>query len=98
MKKAARQFDVDWVLIRSGGSPGIMFAESRHELGLSEWVAAVQNLRYKDYLLARRPAPAPSSLELLSRGFDETDSITEFGQAMEARGLSRWWKEAMGYV
>ncbi|KAF4977790.1 hypothetical protein FZEAL_5756 [Fusarium zealandicum] len=49
VRRAAQQLNVDWLLVRSGGSPGIMFAEGRDETGLTDWVATVQALRYKDF-------------------------------------------------
>lgn len=44
-----------YVLIRSGGAPGIMYAESRSEEAVAGWVAAVQGLRYKDFQCVRKP-------------------------------------------
>lgn len=108
VRRAASQLNVDWVFIRSGGSPGIMFAESRDEAGLVEWVAAVQALRYKDFRCAVRPGPAPVTRNgvkgrgengslLRATGFDETESVAEFAKQMNVRGLGAWWKRGMGY-
>ncbi|KAH7148443.1 hypothetical protein EDB81DRAFT_792281 [Dactylonectria macrodidyma] len=108
VRRAASQLNVDWVLIRSGGSPGIMFAESRDEAGLVEWVAAVQALRYKDFRCPVRPGPAPvdgdggkhkgaNGMVLRATGFDETESVAEFAKQMDIRGLGAWWKRGMGY-
>lgn len=72
LRQAAAAQDV-FVLLRSGGSPGIMYAEGL-EAGVSEWVSCVQvrlvhvgslehvlmisqRLQYKDYQLAARVAP-----------------------------------------
>lgn len=44
-----------YVLVRSGGAPGIMYAESRSEEAVAGWVAAVQGLRYKDFQCVRKP-------------------------------------------
>ncbi|MCJ1289106.1 hypothetical protein MMC34_000638 [Xylographa carneopallida] len=69
LKQAADALGV-YVLLRSGGSPGLMYVEGREE-GVKEWVSVVQSyeekfakeandelqrLRYKDYQLAARPA------------------------------------------
>ncbi|KAK7408361.1 hypothetical protein QQX98_009457 [Neonectria punicea] len=109
VRRAASQLNVDWVLIRSGGSPGIMFGESRDKTGLEEWVAAVQALRYKDFRCAVRPGPAlngdgkgekdkgEKGCLLRATGFDETESVTEFAKEMEIRGLQEWWRRGMGY-
>lgn len=110
VRHAADQLGVDKVLIRSGGSPGIMFAESGDETSLVDWVAEVQALRYKDFRCVSRPAlteavaparaPAPSQLTGLLRtaGFHETESVAEFAKEMEYKGLTGWWKKAMGYT
>lgn len=97
LKQAAIHSNVDWVLLRSGGSPGIMFAESRDEAGLHNWVAAVQSLRYKDYRCVRRPTLADPWCALQAHGFEETASVAEFAAEMDKRGLAAWWRKAMEY-
>ncbi|KAH8671037.1 hypothetical protein BX600DRAFT_434167 [Xylariales sp. PMI_506] len=110
LKRAAEQYAVDYVLIRSGGSPGIMFAESRSEASVAAWVAAVQALRYKDYQCALKPTEVPVPAHAASEqqqqqqncaqrrpGFEEVGSTTEFGIAMDRRGLGQWWRMGMGY-
>lgn len=94
VRRAASQVGVSWVLIRSGGSPGIMFAEASDEEPLKEWVSAVQALRYKDFRCVARPALAPSHKENNS-GFDETGSMNDFARSMNVRGLSEWFKKTM---
>ena len=98
VRRAAGEFGVDWLLIRSGGSPGLMFAESSRLDRLEHWVAAVQNLRYKDFQCAQKPAPSASaSPVLLASGFKEVGVMADFGSEMELRGLTQWWHKAMGY-
>jgi hypothetical protein len=95
VRKAATDHDVDLVLIRSGGSPGIMYAEGRSEVNISEWVAAVQSLRYKDFKCVRRPAECLVTLpEARSPKFTEVSSVSEFSEEMDRRKLGNWWKEA----
>ncbi|KFA71595.1 hypothetical protein S40288_03663 [Stachybotrys chartarum IBT 40288] len=98
VRRAADQLNVDHLLLRSGGSPGLMFAESRDEVGLTEWVAAVQALRYKDFQCLRKPAVTVGSSLIQSNGFQEVHTTAAFSQEMEARGLTRWWRKAMGYA
>ncbi|RGP73388.1 hypothetical protein FLONG3_6334 [Fusarium longipes] len=103
VRRAAQQLNVDWLLVRSGGSPGIMFAEARDEAGLTEWVSTVQALRYKDFRCVAKPAPAPEGSvgdrEGVRRtGFDETGEVKEFARLMEERGLGDWWKRGMGFA
>ncbi|KAF4452723.1 hypothetical protein F53441_4434, partial [Fusarium austroafricanum] len=85
VRRAAQQLNVDWLIVRSGGSPGIMFAEGRDEVGLTEWVSTVQALRYKDFKCVYKPARAEAGGGRL--GFDEMESVKEFGKAMDERGL-----------
>lgn len=111
LKKHAHK-QVSYVLLRSGGAPGLMYVEGS-ELGVREWVAVVQGLRYKDYHLLKKPAPLEDSLtsveprNLLSKtrdtgergeGFEEADSVAAFAARMEERGVLRWWRRAMGYT
>ncbi|KAI0484470.1 hypothetical protein GGR56DRAFT_26459 [Xylariaceae sp. FL0804] len=102
VRKAAAHFALPFVLVRSGGSPGIMYAEGADEAGVTGWVSAVQNLRYKDFQCVQKPAPA--RLEPPARpddgaagGFREVASVAEFGERMRQRGLESWWKVGMGY-
>ncbi len=105
VRREARQLQVDWVLVRTGGPPGIMFAEAGDAAALAAWVATVQALRYKDFRCAVPPEPAPSTaLErpllatgFADTGFAETASVAEFAKHMELRGLTDWWKRGMGY-
>ncbi|GAW14902.1 hypothetical protein ANO14919_043070 [Xylariales sp. No.14919] len=98
VKKAASQHALPFVLVRSGGSPGIMYAEGA-EADVSSWVSFVRGLRYKDFQCPRKPAETkvlvPNQAALGS--FTEVTSVTEFGDRMEQRGLASWWKSAMGY-
>jgi len=55
VRKAATQLAVPYVLVRSGGAPGIMYAEAESEAGVADWVAAVQGLRYKDFQCVQKP-------------------------------------------
>jgi hypothetical protein len=123
VRRAAAQLRLDYLLVRSGGSPGLMFAQSRDEAALAAWLAAVQGLRYKDFRCVARPAPSvaashqaqeaktqvqassshPSSYPSSPPSADgvafrETESVAEFGRELDGRGLTAWWKRAMGYA
>lgn len=75
-----------------------MFAEARDEAGLTEWVGAVQALRYKDFRCVLKPAPVEGKIGYCGKeGFDETVSVKVFATVMEERGLGGWWKKGMGY-
>ncbi|KZP25957.1 hypothetical protein FIBSPDRAFT_855249 [Athelia psychrophila] len=106
LKKHAHKH-VSYVLLRSGGAPGLMYVEGSED-GVREWVAAVQGLRYKDYHLLRKPAPleeshdhgaaAGQNLEMASdEEFEEAESVARFATRIEKRGVLQWWRSAMGY-
>lgn len=100
VRRAAAQLDIDHVLVRSGGCPGIMFASSRDEQRLGEWVSAVQALRYKDFRCVAKPAPVTTGTHAAvapadERGFHETESMNEFGRVMAEKGLGEWFKKIM---
>lgn len=100
VRKAALQLNIDFLLIRSGGSPGIMYAEtlSASPDSLAEWVSTVQSFRYKDFRCAHKPAAAEGGGSgLLKTGVVEVADVKEFAGEMERRGLGGWWRRGMGY-
>lgn len=54
LKRAADTYNC-FVLLRSGGCPGIMYVESKEKDSVESWVNTVRNLRYKDFQLVTRP-------------------------------------------
>ena len=99
LKAAAKNFDCS-ALLRSGGTPGVMYCEGRED-SVQKWVDSVHNLRYKDYQLVAPPGPAPGeALRVEPRGFafEEVATVKQFGAKMEEKGLTEWWREAMGYA
>ncbi|KXJ86995.1 hypothetical protein Micbo1qcDRAFT_208401 [Microdochium bolleyi] len=111
VKKAAAQHAVPYVLVRSGGAPGIMYAEATAESSVADWVATVQSLRYKDFQCVQKPAVAPKDARGTvlptatmrsgnadrQLGFEEVTSTTEFATRMQERDLLAWFKAGMGY-
>lgn len=99
VKKAAAHFDIPFVLVRYGGSPGLMYAESHEGPNLGSWVSAVKDLRYKDFQCVYKPemrelnhnVPAATT-PVPSGTFNETESVSSFGQVMEDKGLGEWFK------
>ncbi|KAJ9266272.1 hypothetical protein DTO195F2_1387 [Paecilomyces variotii] len=96
-----------WVLLRSGGCPGIMYVEGSTQDDVGSWVDVVRRLRYKDFQLVARPGPlvresendASASRDTADRpGLSEVDSVKEFGNIMEQKGIWCWWRKAMGYA
>ncbi|KAJ5260517.1 hypothetical protein N7478_012122 [Penicillium angulare] len=92
-----------FVLLRSGGCPGIMYVEGRDQTNVESWVTVVRKLRYKDYQLVTRPGaieaegdaePLPSLID----GLSEVDSVKEFGELMSKRKVWNWWRKGMGYA
>ncbi|KAJ5915289.1 hypothetical protein N7454_011043 [Penicillium verhagenii] len=98
-----------FVLLRSGGCPGIMYVEGQEQTNVESWVSVVRKLRYKDFQLVTRPGvlapedggefqvqlPLPLST---SAGLSEVESVKEFGDAMAKRRVWGWWRRGMGYA
>ncbi|MCJ1319790.1 hypothetical protein MMC15_005126 [Xylographa vitiligo] len=89
LKQAADALGVH-VLLRSGGSPGLMYVEGKEE-GVKEWVGVVQRLRYKDYQLAARPAGIEGQesrkAESKGAGLHEVPAVKDFGLRMDEKGI-----------
>lgn len=110
LKRAADAHNC-FVLLRSGGCPGIMYVESQGKEEVESWVNVVRNLRYKDFQLVTRPDVLtdensrnrePSSGgkkkdEGAKTGLSEVETVKEFGNLMEQRGIWNWWRKGMGY-
>lgn len=92
-----------FVLLRSGGCPGIMYVECQEQTNVESWVSVVRKLRYKDFQLVTRPgllAPEGDeyTLPLPGSGLSEVESVKEFGDLMSKRGVWGWWRKGMGYA
>ncbi|KAJ5909202.1 hypothetical protein N7495_001884 [Penicillium taxi] len=90
-----------FVLLRSGGCPGIMYVESDQMLQVESWVGIVRKLRYKDFQLVTRPGQLMPELDRISdyqSGLSEVESVKEFGGCMAQRGVWNWWRKGMGYT
>ncbi|OQO15126.1 hypothetical protein B0A48_00508 [Cryoendolithus antarcticus] len=101
LTQAAKLHDV-FVLLRSGGPPGIMYVEG-HETGVRGWVEVVANLRYKDYQLAARPGPVVregiTAYSLTPESaLAEIETVKDFGVQMQRREVYEWWRAGMGYA
>ena len=63
-----------------------------------------QNLRYKDYQLASRVAEvqrenAPDSQQMKrTTGLFESETVKDFGNQMQQRGVYAWWRQGMGFT
>lgn len=111
LKRAADAHNC-FVLLRSGGCPGIMYVESQEKDDVESWVNVVRNLRYKDFQLVTRPdvltdekgserEPSWSKKaekETARAGLSEVETVKEFGGQMEQRGVWHWWRKGMGYA
>lgn len=96
VKKAAAHFDVPFVLVRYGGSPGLMYGESADAASLTSWVSAVKDLRYKDFQCVWKPEHKDvTETTTLAGAFHETESVYEFGQLMDRKGLGEWFKTGL---
>ncbi|KAF2841339.1 hypothetical protein M501DRAFT_1009296 [Patellaria atrata CBS 101060] len=102
LRKAADNYNC-FVLLRSGGSPGIMYCEGEKE-SVDQWVNTVQRLRYKDYQLVARPAPVERTVaaelqdSIRTVGCYEIETVRSFAAKMDSLGIHSWWKKAMGFI
>ena len=100
LKKAADTLNCS-VLLRTGGTPGVMYVEGHSVDDVSAWVSSVQRLRYKDYQLLAKPGPGAdgaATRTTVTPGLREVESIKEFGAVMQELGIWEWWRRAMGYL
>jgi hypothetical protein len=101
LKAAAKQIGCA-ALLRSGGTPGVMYVESRRLEDVKKWVETVHDLRYKDYQLVSPPGVVPGRTLVKAAeeifDFEEVSSVKDFGAKMEEKGITDWWRRAMGYV
>ncbi|KAJ5689812.1 hypothetical protein N7462_004204 [Penicillium macrosclerotiorum] len=103
-----------YVLLRSGGCPGIMYVEGRDKEHVESWVDIVRKLRYKDFQLVTRPgqlacedagpqnsSPTTGNVrthKTQNMGLSEVESVKQFGSCMAERGVWNWWRKGMGYA
>lgn len=97
VKKAAAHFDVPFVLVRYGGSPGLVYGESPDAAALNAWVSAVKDLRYKDFQCVWKPelkevSSKTTTADVPAEEFNETESVAEFGRIMDRKGLAEWFR------
>lgn len=98
VKKAATDSGVLFMCYRYGGSPALMYGESTDASSLSSWVNAVKTLKYKDFHCVCKPEKRNVNISVApSHGtqFPEFNSVKEFGQFMERKGLSEWFKTGL---
>lgn len=96
-----------FVLLRSGGCPGIMYVEGQEQGQVEGWVGVVKRLRYKDFQLVHKPGELVSESGGMPDdegratgrdvGLNEVESVKEFGSFMAQRGVWGWWRKGMGY-
>lgn len=101
LKAAAKQLQC-FALLRSGGSPGVMYVRGEEEVRVQQWVDTVHALRYKDYQLVAHVGPVAVSegqRKTTSAGvLEEVETVKEMGVWMEVEGIQKWWRTAMGFV
>jgi hypothetical protein len=98
LKAAAKQLGCS-ALLRSGGAPGIMYVRGDDREQVQKWVNTVHELRYKDYQLAMAVGPVEAAKrESEPPGVREVETVKDMAAAMEAKGLQKWWRVAMGFV
>lgn len=96
VKKAATDSGVVFMCYRYGGSPALMYGESTEISALAAWVNAVKTLKYKDFHCVCKPErKLLNTLPNRNIEFSEFESIKEFGQFMDRKGLGEWFKTGL---
>jgi hypothetical protein len=81
-----------------------MYVQGTDRAAVQRWVDTVHDLRYKDYRLVAPVRPVPESQEKLQEhgirmgSLDEVDTVKGMAAVMEANGLLKWWRTAMGFA
>jgi len=100
LKSAAKELQC-YAMLRSGGIPGVMYVRG-NQAQVQKWVDCVHDLRYKDYQLAaavQAIAGTEGQDENAKAGMlEEVETVKQMGAKMEARGIQKWWRTAMGFV
>jgi hypothetical protein len=97
LKAAAKELQC-FALLRSGGSPGIMFVQGNNATSVQSWVGTVRNLRYKDYQLVSPVASSCVGFENAKYGvLQEVETVRAMADEMQGNGLLEWWRCGMGF-
>ena len=98
LKAAAKQLQC-YALLRSGGIPGVMYVRGDDEVRVQQWVDTVHALKYKDYQLAAPVDVVEEQQQSTKIGIlEEVETLKEMGAQMDAKGIQKWWRAAMGFV
>lgn len=97
LKAAAKQKQC-FVLLRTGGIPGLMYVRGTDQSSTQQWVDTVHKLRYKDYQLI---SPVYSTTTMIESKdlckLEEVSTVKEFAARIEQHGITNWWRTAMGF-
>ncbi|KAL4971845.1 hypothetical protein BDW66DRAFT_16662 [Aspergillus desertorum] len=86
LKRAADSLNV-FALLRSGGSPGIIYVEGKDKDAVKSWVSVIRNLRYKDFQLVSRPACAMIEEDWVKVQAKGKDDAKREGKPFSGAGL-----------
>lgn len=101
VKKAAAELGLPFMCYRYGGSPALMYGEGPDISSLTSWVNAVKTLKYKDFCCVCKPEqqtnahPHAAHPQQQDTHFVEFDSVKDFGQFMDRKGLGHWFKTGL---
>jgi hypothetical protein len=76
-----------------------MYVRGEDRVQVQKWVDTVHELRYKNYQLAVPVCPVEVDAKRIELGgLQEVETVKDMAAAMEAKGLQKWWRMAMGFV
>ena len=98
LKAAAKELQC-YALLRTGGTPGVMFVQGNSQDRVQRWVETVRNLHYMGYQLASPAAAAARGFGPSNYGsLVEVSTVKDMAAKMNSCDLADWWRKAMGFT
>lgn len=95
VKRYARHFELPFVLMKTDGRPGLIYAESSDAAALKDWarkMAAVRGGCYRCVVPpSKAPVPEDRPVKAYGERMIEVGTYKEFGEQLARRGLIDWW-------
>ncbi|KAB8079663.1 hypothetical protein BDV29DRAFT_151578 [Aspergillus leporis] len=82
LKQAASAHNC-FVLLRSGGIPGIMYVEAKDKAAVDAWVNVVRSLRYKDFQLVTRPGVVEGDFRRQNENGKQKNAVDSNGRGVK---------------
>ncbi|KAF7592390.1 hypothetical protein BBP40_000308 [Aspergillus hancockii] len=87
-----------FVLLRSSGTPGIMYVEAKEKDAVESWVNVVRNLRYKDFQLVSRPEVVADDCQCQNENEKQRNVVKSNGRGAKNEKDTKLGLEEVGTV